>query len=86
MLDNEFHISREAKAKYSRSFQRLARLGSVGDPGVECKESQPLILDQLIPLVRVDQIARIGLSKSWGPSRQNVLQAIDQFQFAMLLT
>ena len=70
----------ESEAIGDIGLQRLAGLRAIGDAGVERVQREPRSIENLRPLVRVDEIARVGLREAWRAGREDVLQPVENLE------
>jgi hypothetical protein len=82
-LTRRASLARRVRGIGDAGLQRLAGLGAIGDAGVEREEHQSRPVEKLRPLVRVDEIARIGLRETWRARREDVLQAVEHLESAL---
>ena len=68
----------EAVLEGDAGVQRLAGFSAIGDACVKGIDGEAGSVEQFRPLVRIHQVAGVGLREAWRAGGQEVLQAVDE--------
>ena len=81
----QYAVCFEPGGEHGIRLQRFAGLGAIGHPGIEREYAQAGRGIEFRPLVRVHQVAGIGLREQVSTGRENILQAVEHIDLRRAL-